>query len=374
MAGPDRSPGGLTRPPVADTQVLGRRPLRLTLLAGAGILGAAGLYGGLVRLALPLPLGSQVAGLHGPIMAAGVFGTIISLERAVAMGVGWAYLAPVLSLLGAVALVGGLPVVVGSLLLALSASVLLAASVRIVFLQPALFTLVLAIGALAAVLGNLAWAATQSGPDAAAWWVAFLVLTIAGERLELSRVLRPGRMAGYGLGAILVCVLAGAALGIGSNTGQMLFGSGLIVLTLWLLRYDVATRTVRLDGRPRFFAFAMLAGYLWLPVSGMILLLGIEAPLAYDALLHSILIGFVISMVFGHALIILPAVVGARLAYHPALYVPLATLHLSVLLRVTGSLFEHEVLRQSSGLVTVLALLGFALTNMLVSGIRRRRS
>lgn len=373
MAGPDRSPDGLTRPPVADTHVLGRRPLRLTLLAGAGILGAAGLYGGLVRLGLPLPLGTQVAGLHGPIMAAGVFGTIISLERAVAMGLGWAYLAPVLSLLGAVALVGGFPIAVGALLLVLSASVLLAASVRIVFLQPALFTMLLAIGALAAVLGNLVWAATQSGPEAAAWWVAFLVLTIAGERLELSRVLRPGRMAGYGLGAILVCVLAGAALGIGSDTGRMLFGSGLIGLALWLLRYDVATRTVRLDGRPRFFAFAMLAGYLWLPVSGMILLFGIETPFAYDALLHSILIGFVISMVFGHALIILPAVVGARLAYHPALYVPLATLHLSVLLRVTVSLFEHEVIRQSSGLVTVLALLGFALTNMLVSGVRRRR-
>ena len=101
MAGPDRSPSGLTPSPIADTHVLGRRPLRLTLLSGAGVLGAAGLYGGLVRLGLPLPLGTQVAGLHGPLMTAGVFGTIISLERAVAMGVGWAYLAPVLSLLGA---------------------------------------------------------------------------------------------------------------------------------------------------------------------------------------------------------------------------------------------------------------------------------
>lgn len=373
MADPDRSPGGLTPPPVADPHALGRTPLRLTLLAGAGVLGAAGLYGGLVRLGLPLPSGTQVAGLHGPLMTAGVFGTIISLERAVAMGVGWAYLAPALSLLGAVALVGGPPIAVGALLLVLSASVLLAASVRIVFLQPALFTLLLAIGALAAALGNLVWAVTQSGPDAAAWWVAFLVLTIAGERLELSRVLRPGRMAGYGLGVILVCVLAGAALGIGSDTGRMLFGSGLIVLALWLLRYDVATRTVRFDGRARFFALAMLAGYLWLPVSGMILVLGIDAPLAYDALLHSILIGFVISMVFGHALIILPAVAGVRLAYHPALYVPFATLHLSVLLRVTGDLMELEGLRQSSGLVTVLAVLGFALTNMITARIRRGR-
>ena len=33
VAGPNRPPGGLTPPPVADTHVLGRRPLRLTLLA-----------------------------------------------------------------------------------------------------------------------------------------------------------------------------------------------------------------------------------------------------------------------------------------------------------------------------------------------------
>ena len=132
------------------------------------------------------------------------------------MGVGWAYLAPALSLLGAVALVGGPPIAVGALLLFLSASVLLAASVRIVFLQPALFTLLLAIGA----PRRWKWSGpAQSGPDAAAWWVAFLVLTIAGERLELSRVLRPGRMAGYSLGVILVCVLAGGP-GIGSDTGR----------------------------------------------------------------------------------------------------------------------------------------------------------
>ena len=72
-------------------------------------------------------------------------------------------------------------------------------------------------------------------------------------------------------------------------------------------------------------------------------------------------------MIFGHALIILPAVLGIRLTDHPALFVPLAILHLSVLLRVTGDLLELEGLRQSSGLVTVLALLGFALTNVVVS-------
>jgi hypothetical protein len=55
---------------------------------------------------------------------------------------------------------------------------------------------------------------------------------------------------------------------------------------------------------------------------------------AYDAALHAIFVGFVFSMVFGHAPVILPAVLRVKLPYHPALYVPLALLHASLALRV----------------------------------------
>jgi hypothetical protein len=73
-----------------------------------------------------------------------------------------------------------------------------------------------------------------------------------------------------------------------------------------------------------------------------------------------VLIGFVLSMVFGHALIIFPSVARMRLRYHPALYLPLGLLHLSVLTRVIGDALESTTLRTLSGPMTVLALLAFA--------------
>ena len=42
-------------------------------------------------------------------------------------------------------------------------------------------------------MGNGLWLAGRPIYAVVPWWVGFLVLTIAGERLELSRVLRPSR-------------------------------------------------------------------------------------------------------------------------------------------------------------------------------------
>lgn len=67
---------------------------RILLLAFAVASMAAGLYAGLVRLGFDLPDGAGLADIHGPLMICGVFGTLISLERAVAIGLGWPYLAP----------------------------------------------------------------------------------------------------------------------------------------------------------------------------------------------------------------------------------------------------------------------------------------
>ena len=115
-------------------------------------------------------------------------------------------------------------------------------------------------------------------------------------------------------------------------------------------------------GQSRFMAAAMLAGYLWVAVSGLALVLMPGAAFAYDLTLHALLIGFVLSMVFGHALIILPAVTGVVLRYRPALYLPLALLHASVILRVTGDLLELSAVRVASGPITAAALIAFVAT------------
>jgi hypothetical protein len=67
-------------------------------------------------------------------------------------------------------------------------------------------------------------------------------------------------------------------------------------------------------------------------------------------------------MVFGHALIILPAVTGLRVRYHPALYAPLVLLHFTVALRLLADALDWIEIRAASGPLTILALIGFAAT------------
>lgn len=94
--------------------------------------------------------------------------------------------------------------------------------------------------------------------------------------------------------------------------------------------------------------------------SGIALLATGEAPFAYNITLHTVLVGFALSIVFGHALIILPALAGLRLRCHRGLYLPLLLLHLPVAIRVYGGLFEDPAVRMASGMLTVAGQLTFA--------------
>ncbi|MEO8758788.1 MAG: hypothetical protein ABI398_13680 [Devosia sp.] len=136
-----------------------------------------------------------------------------------------------------------------------------------------------------------------------------------------------------------------ASLGIDSEYGPWLLGGALLGLSVWLYRYDVARRVVRRPGSTRFYASGMLAGYAWLAFSGGLFLFGPALDLAYDLQLHTIFLGFVLSMLMAHALIILPAVLGIRLTFSRALYVPLALLHASLVLRVLGNTIAPGTLR-----------------------------
>lgn len=336
---------------------------RLSLLACAGATLAAGLWAGLARLGWELTPGPAPADLHGPLLVCGVFGTLIALERAVALGQAWAFLGPTASVAGTAGLLAGLPPEAAGWAYVLAAVVLCSAALRTMQLQPAPFTATLAAGALAWLSGSVLWARGAAIPDLAGWWLAFLVLTVAGERLELSR-LRPPRRGGLPLyAAACGLLLAGAAEGLTDRAGAALAGTGLLTLTGWLVRHDVAVPAVRRGGQARFMATCMLAGYAWLGLAGLALVARppSETAFGYDIALHAVLIGFVLSMVFGHAPIILPAVARLPVPYGPLLYGPLVLLHASVALRVGSGLAGWPPGRRWSGLLTVAALLAYPL-------------
>jgi hypothetical protein len=79
----------------------------------------------------------------------------------------------------------------------------------------------------------------------------------------------------------------------------------------------------------------------------------------YDAVLHAVFVGFVISMIFGHAPIIFPAILGAPIRYRPAFYVHLLLLQLSLLVRLLGDLTGQLDVRRWGGLLNALAILLF---------------
>jgi hypothetical protein len=187
-------------------------------------------------------------------------------------------------------------------------------------------------GAFAWLAGNLS---LYAGLPAVPWWIAFFALTIGGERLELSRYLKRGAFA---RGAFMVLA---AALLVAPLSPRLL-GVVLLLLAVWLLAFDLARVTVGQTGLPRYIAVCLLAGYGWLAFGGVLL----AAAFAYDAALHAIFIGFVFSMVFGHAPVILPAVLRVPLPYRSVLYAPLILLHASLAARVLGSLIgELSTLR-----------------------------
>jgi hypothetical protein len=207
------------------------------------------------------------------------------------------------------------------------------------------------------------------------WWLGFFVATIAAERLELSRLLLPPSHAKFAFIVLIALVLAGAILGVGHGQGSQLLGGGFFGLAVWLWRYDIARSTIRRPGQTRYFAASLLLGYFWLGAAGLVAITGGVEDLAYgyDLFLHLVLIGFVLSMVFAHALIILPAVTGIRLAYSPWLYGPLFLLHLSVALRLAGGLLEIEDARMTSSVITLIALVSFAGT-LTITRLARKHS
>jgi hypothetical protein len=357
-------------------------PGRLLLLASALLTLLAAMWAGLLRMDIEIPmLQAGLALAHGPLMISGFLGVLISLERSVALNRWWAYGAPALTAVGALCLVFGVPGRAGPLFIVLGSAALVGNFCVIVHRQAALHIITIAIGAVAWFIGNLFWIGGAEIPAMVHWWAGFLVLTIVGERLELSRMTRSDSMVGYFLpfaGLYLTGLLWAS---MDQVRGFQIAGAGMLLLTLWLVRNDLARRTVYLAGLPRFIAVHLLCGYFWLAVGALFWLradrLFVNSEwqaFQYDVMLHSIFLGFAFSMIFAHAPIIFPAVTGRPLTYHRIYYLHGALLHLSLLVRIGSDLAGNFVFYRWSGLLNVLAIVVFLINSFygMRAGIPKR--
>jgi len=314
----------------------------LVLPAAASLL--LGSWVGLARLGW-LPSPGPVA--HGPLLMLGFLGTLISLERAIALGRWWSYLPPALSGAGAVVLVGAGWTAARPLFL-LAGLGLVGVQGYLWRLVPAPAQAVQSLGSACLVVGTL-----LGSPW---WWANFLLLTIVGERVELSG----GRGSGW---------LALACLGL-LTPPSPLWALTLVALALGLPGLDVARRTRRLPGLPGYCGRAVLLAYVWLGAAGLLALLA-RGPFAYDAVIHALMLGVVMTMVMAHAPLLVKPVFGiAGWEFRGWLYGPLLFHQASVAARLGADLMGSPAGRAGAGLANALALLSFAAVMVLLG--RRR--
>lgn len=141
--------------------------------------------------------------------------------------------------------------------------------------EVALHTVTMLLGALSWSAGNLLWLLGWQIFQVALFWQAFPVLTIVGERLELSRVLRPSRIQQILFGILIFVSLAGTVIAVFNiQLGTRMSGAASLFIALWSIRNDIAWRNLRHNlPLTRYIAWCLALGFLWLAVGGALSLL-----------------------------------------------------------------------------------------------------
>jgi hypothetical protein len=318
-----------------------------------------GITGGWIRLGY---LGFAVQGTsasHGVLMVGGFLGTLISLERAMVMKNRIWLLIPLLSGLSipALLLVPGWP--------ALSQVFLLIAGLglmAIMYFQslrhPEIYQYVMMMGAVLWMAGNFMLFYSGFVPAAVPWWIGFILFTIVGERLELSKFLPTPKNAKSGLLLLLTLFFIGIWIPF-HRYGNWLMGTCSIMISFWLLHFDMAKIASKKEDQFKYIGIGLRVGYVWLTLHGIVLCFLEPHALYYDLYIHTFFLGFTFSMIWAHAPIILPMVLNIRHSpYHPILWIGWSVFQLSLLGRILFSLFAMPEWRTLFGVINGWTIIG----------------
>lgn len=331
----------------------------------------AAIWGGWIRIGVDLPA-TAVAGHHGGLMVNGFLASLIFLERAVTFRNKLVLLLPFLNALGSVLAIAGLASA-GLILQAACAMGFMTMCAWFIYRYKEFYYYIFFAGAFCLFAGNLVLYQTQLYPAATIWWMQFLLFTIVAERLELTRFLPPDRRRQALLVIILSCVLLTAFIPYHAE-GNIAFAIAVAATAAWLLKYDMAFRSVKTPGQHRYSALLLITGYAWLLVTAVVLFTEKSFVFGYDALLHSFFIGFVFAMIFSHAPVIFPAV--ARMSikiYRPILYLWFVLLQLSLVWRVVADLGGWTNQRRLAGFINGTSILLFFISIAAIVAIELRK-
>lgn len=330
----------------------------LLLLGGASLLLGLSLALSLLGVWPSLPPADSSA--HAQAMTLGFLGTLISLERAIALRERWAMLSPAALGIGGILLLVFPPV--AHVLHTLGMLLLVAVYARLSNRGLTIALSIQILGSLAGMGAAILWWAGVPTPAVIPWLTAFLVLTIVGERVELAAFALP-QHAEIVAWLLALALVLGAAIVLAAGRGDEVFGLILLGHAAWLARFDIARTTISGIGLVRYAAANMLAATAWLGAAGLALVLGgrLSVSPVYDTVVHAVTIGFTLSMIMAHAPIILPAVIGKPLPYRSAFWVPTVLVNGGLLVRVLADIRGLDVMWQIGGTVLIVAQLIFVL-------------
>jgi hypothetical protein len=316
-----------------------------------------GLIAGLIRIGWDFSISNAVPH-HGAIMIGGFLGTLISLEKIIPLKKAYFYIIPLTSALAVLMFVLG-EARPGFILL-LIASVGLTFVFLIYFMRNpgAIYGMMFA-GAIAWVIGNAMLMKTNFYPAAVPWWMAFALLVILSERVELMKFLPVSKTAKLIFYSLLALFVAGCVLSF-HGPGRLIASISIAAIAIWLLRCDVVAVSIRKNGLTKFVATTLLAGYFFLLLTGLLMFIFTSEAFSYDLIIHSFFIGFVFCMIFAHGPIILPGVLGLSIKpYSKVLYFWLAVLLLSLIMRIVGNVSLAHSIRKYSGMITAISVTGY---------------
>jgi len=331
-----------------------------------------GILSGLLRMGWSIPMG-PVAGEHGALMVGSFLGTLICLERIVALKKKWMYVIPIVSGFSLIFFLLGQQQM-AFVLLTLGSLGLIYIYIDLIARFNEHYFYIMMIGAVGWAVGNIIMIIKPFYPQAAPWWIVFILLTVFGERLELSKFLPKSRKKTNFMIIAIAVYIFGMMIPYHS-TGRFITGAGIMLMAAWLFRYDLARKSSKSQGIHRFTGTLLLAGYFWLIVCGGLMVLEVNTSFHYDAMLHAFFLGFTFSMIFAHAPIIFPGVAGLPIKpFHNSLFIWAAALQLSILIRIVSSLTMDMAWRTYSGFMNALVILLFFINLLLLIITKQRKS
>ncbi|HET9643817.1 MAG TPA: hypothetical protein VFP68_10790 [Burkholderiaceae bacterium] len=330
-----------------------------------------GIAGGLARFGAPGPRGPALA-LHGLLLVSGFFGTLVALERFIAVGRTAWLLAPVASAVGGLMAWSGAPVQAALIAWLVAGFALMSGCVFEAARGSMRLPLLLRIlGAACWSVGNLLWLQGALAHLALPGWLAFLVLTIVSEREDVLSSLRTRPLAAVAFGAAIVLLplsmlVAGleATLGLPipapSEVPALIQWTGCLLLALVLL--SGKTPQPRDGGWAGWESRATRAADAWLLVASLLGLSRHWLPFAAGGpAWHALLLGFAFSTLFAHVPRLLMSMSKEPLRYTAWFAFPLVLLSASLALRVTAAGFQHPLALLTAGVGHAIAIAAYAL-------------